>query len=253
MNSIIKLNRRGFAKTIKLTNIGRLVGFNGKDEFYNDTKQEIILQGKQILEFGKNLSEKADKVVDLEGAMVTPSFIDPHTHIFPPKDRSNEFSMRVNKSYQEIAEAGGGIISSVKACRNATFDQLMEVNERNLKRFIAHGTTVLEMKSGYGLNLETEILLLQVINALKNKYAKQIEIIPTFLGAHAFPPEYKDRPNEYVDLICTQMIPEVKKQKLAEYCDVFCENGYFDYDQSLKILKAAKAHKLKIRIHADEF
>jgi imidazolonepropionase len=100
------------------------------------------------------------KTLDAEGALITPGFIDPHTHIFPPKDRADEFAMRVNKSYQEIAEGGGGILSSVRACRGATFEQLMEVNERNVQRFIAHGTTTLEMKSGYGLNLETELLLL---------------------------------------------------------------------------------------------
>lgn len=122
-------------------------------------------------ETGDN-SFKPDKIIDLEGALVTPGFIDPHTHIFPPKDRANEFSMRVNTSYEEIAKAGGGILSSVQACRAATFEQLMEVNERNVKRFIAHGTTTLEMKSGYGLNLETEVLLLEVIRALKLKYSK---------------------------------------------------------------------------------
>lgn len=112
------------------------------------------------------------------------------------------------------------------------------------------------MKSGYGLDLETEIKLLKVINMLKKKYVKQIDIVPTFLGAHAFPPEYKDRKDEYVELIIKEMIPEIRKQKLAEYCDVFCENGYFSAQQALKILRAAKApggHKLKLRLHADEF
>ena len=101
------------------------------------------------------------------------------------------------------------------------------MNEVNVKRFISLGTTTLEMKSGYGLDLDTEVKLLKVINLLKKKYSKQIEIVPTFLGAHAFPPEYKDRKDEYVELLIKEIIPEIRKQKLAEYCDVFCENGYF--------------------------
>jgi len=161
--------------------------------------------------------------------------------------------LRVNQSYQEIAENGGGILSSVKACREASYEQIYEVNERNIKRFIALGTLTLEMKSGYGLNLETEIKLLKVINDLKKKYKKYIDIVPTFLGAHAFPLEYKDKKEEYVQLIIDEMIPAVREQRLAEFCDVFVENGYFDQEQAKRILKAAKANKFKVRIHADEF
>lgn len=161
--------------------------------------------------------------------------------------------MRVTKKYEDIAAAGGGILSSVNACRNATFEQIFEVNERNIQRFIAQGTTTLEMKSGYGLNLDTEIMLLKVINELKKKFKSQIDIIPTFLGAHDIPPEYKRKTNDYVDLIIEKMLPEIKKQDLAEYCDVFCENGYFDDKQATKIIKAAKKLKFKVRIHADEF
>jgi imidazolonepropionase len=161
--------------------------------------------------------------------------------------------MRVNTSYEDIAKAGGGILSSMQACRGATLEQLVQVNERNVLRFIAHGTTTLEMKSGYGLDLETELLLLRAINQLKDKYKKQIDIIPTFMGAHAFPPEFKDDREGYVNEICEKMIPAVAKENLAHYCDVFCEEGYFSYDMSLKILTAAKKHRLKIRLHADEF
>ena len=102
--------------------------------------------------------------MDCKGGLITPGFVDPHTHIFPPKDRSNEFAMRVNKTYQEIAAAGGGIVSSVAACRKSNFDELYIKNEKNVRRFIEFGTTTLEMKSGYGLDLETEILLLEVLN-----------------------------------------------------------------------------------------
>lgn len=182
--------------------------------------------------------------------------MDPHTHIFPHKDRANEFAMRVTKTYQEIAEAGGGILSSVKSSREATFDQIYERNERNLKRFLSHGTTTVEIKSGYGLNLETEILLLEVIKKLRKNYKNVIDIVPTFLGAHAFPAEYRGSEEEkqkYVDIIVNEMIPQIRKRRLAEFCDVFCENGYFDYKMSKKILRKAKSKKFKIRLHADEF
>ena len=167
---------------------------------------------------------------------MTPGFIDPHTHIFPPTDRANEFTMRITKTYQEIAAAGGGIQSSVNSARSAKFEDLYRVNERNLKRFMAHGATTVEMKSGYGLNMDTELLLLEVINKLKKKYEKQIEVVPTFLGAHAFPKEYKDKKDDYVKLLIDQIIPEVRKRKLAEYCDIFCEQGYFDVEHSRMIL-----------------
>ena len=132
---------------------------------------------------------------------MTPAFVDPHTHIFPPKDRANEFSQRAVKTYEQIAAEGGGILSSVKACRESTEEELYAVNERNVKRFIELGTLTLEMKSGYGLDLENELRQLRVINKLKKKYAKQIEIIPTFMGAHAYPPEFKGREDEYIELI----------------------------------------------------
>jgi imidazolonepropionase len=187
----------------------------------------LIEEGK-IRKIGANLDQyDAEYTLDTEHAMVTPGFIDPHTHIFPPNDRSNEFAMRVTKTYQEIAAAGGGILSSVKACRQSTFEELYERNKRSIERFIRLGTTTVEIKSGYGLTTESEIKQLQVINQLKEDYKDMIEIVPTFLGAHAFPPEYKENKDHYVDLICTEMIPDVARLGLAEYCDVFCENGYF--------------------------
>ena len=163
MKSLIQVASRGY-KSLKITNVGKMVGFDRQDKFVTHTNVDVYLKGGKIAKIGKDVEEPEDfkpvKKLDVEGALITPGFIDPHTHIFPPKDRAEEFGMRVNSSYEEIAKAGGGILSSVKACRGATFDQLMEVNEVNVKRFIANGTTTLEMKSGYGLNLETEVLLL---------------------------------------------------------------------------------------------
>ena len=168
------------------------------------------------------------KTIDTQGALVTPAFVDPHTHLFPTKDRSHEFSLRATKTYEEIAAAGGGIKSSVAACREATFDEIYKVNEQIVKRFIAQGTLTLEIKSGYGLNTETEIKLLKVIQALKTNYKKYVDIVPTFMGAHDIPLEFKGNPEGYADLLINEMIPAVKAEKLAEFCDIFCETGYFN-------------------------
>lgn len=204
---------RGFSRITKLANVRQVVGFDSKDQLVRHQNVDVFIRFGKIHKIGSNIPEeeiKADKVVDTKGALVTPGFVDPHTHIFPPQDRSDEFCQRVNLSYEEIAAAGGGIKSSVKACRESTFEKIFEVNERNIQRFIAQGTTTLEMKSGYGLNLDTEIMLLKVINELKKKYAKQIEIVPTFLGAHDIPPEFQGKTSEYVDLIIEKMLPEIK-------------------------------------------
>lgn len=165
--NVLAQTQRQFATATRLANIKTLAGFNREGKFVQHHDCEVIIQSGKIKEFGKKISNeeyKDAKVVDTKGALVTPGFVDPHTHIFPPVDRANEFNMRVNKSYEEIAAAGGGIQSSVKACRKATVEELLQVNEKNVKRFIQLGTTTLEMKSGYGLDLETELKLLEVIN-----------------------------------------------------------------------------------------
>ena len=142
--------------------------------------------------------------------LVTPSFVDPHTHIFPPRDRANEFAMRVTKTYQEIAAAGGGILSSVISCREASEDQIYERNREVMESFIRQGTLTVEVKSGYGLDTESELKLLRVIQRLKTDMKDRIEVVPTFLGAHAFPAEYKGsdaKRDEYVELIIKEMLP----------------------------------------------
>ena len=207
---------RGFAskakpaKTLKLINIKSLVGFKRDDTLLElNNCQMLIKNGKIDTISVEDIPDPCEMVLDTHGALVTPGFVDPHTHIFPPKDRANEFTMRVNKTYQQIAAAGGGIQSSVNACRDASFEELFNVNERNVKRFIAHGTTTLEIKSGYGLNLQCEIQLLRVINKLKKKYAKEIEIVPTFLGAHAYPKEYLQKKEDYVQILIHKIIQAV--------------------------------------------
>ena len=160
--------------------------------------------------------------------------------------------MRVaGKSYEEIASSGGGIISSIQGVRNASEDQLFEECLVRVNFFLAHGTTTIEAKSGYGLTTEDELKSLRVIKRLNKK--SQLDIIPTFMGAHAIPPEFKDNPSGYVDLICEEMIPAVAEEKLAEYCDVFCEEGYFSVIDCRKILETAINYDLKPRLHADEF
>ncbi len=141
----------------------------------------------------------------------------------------------------------------MRACRESSFDEIYERNRRSVERFIRQGTLTVEIKSGYGLTTESEIKQLQVINKLKEEYKDYIEIVPTFLGAHAFPPEFKENRDDYVELICSEMLPEVVKLGLAEYCDVFCENGYFSASQAEKLLVRAKDLGLKLRLHADEF
>ncbi len=222
---------KSFSTVIRLTNINKLVGFRRDGTFFEQRDCEVLIKDGHIESIGKDLSDEKAEVVDTKRALVTPGFVDPHTHIFPPKDRANEFALRAVKSYEEIAASGGGILSSVRACREGSFDEIYEVNRKNVQRFIAHGTTTLEMKSGYGLDTPTEIKLLKVIEKLREEFAQEIEIVPTFLGAHAFPPEYKTNRDGYVDLIVNEMLPEIQKQKLyVEFCDVFCENGYFSVE-----------------------
>jgi imidazolonepropionase len=190
-------------------------------------------------------------VIDAAHKVVLPGFVDCHTHPVFAATREEEFDMRVRgKSYQEIAAAGGGIKSSVKALRSKSKQELIDLALPYLDRLLSYGTTTIEAKSGYGLSLEDEIKMLQVIKELNDFHS--IDLIPTFLGAHEVPPEYKDRKSQYVDLIINQMIPEVAKRKLAVFCDIFCEKGVFDIEDSRRILIAAKKHGFKLKLHADQ-
>ena len=191
------------------------------------------------------------RTIDAEGASVVPGFVDPHTHVVFAGDRRHELHRRLaGASYSDIAASGGGILATVAATRSASEDDLVRAAARRLDEMLANGTTTCEAKSGYGLTTESELKLLRVIARLQMEH--QIEIAPTFMGAHEIPTEFRDRPDAYVALVCGEMIPAVARAGLAEWCDVFCEDGVFTPADAAAILTAARAAGMKLRIHADE-
>ncbi len=212
--------------------------------------QQILINNNKISKIQNKITDQVDEVIDAKNCIVTPGFIDSHTHPIFIGNRANEFIMRLNgKTYDEIKKNGGGILSTIKGVREASLDELFISSMKNIRPFISHGTTTIEAKSGYGLTLKDEVKSLEVIKKINNNL--DIDIVPTFLGAHAIPNEYSS--NEYIDIICNEMIPEISEKKLAVFCDVFCEDGYFNIEQSRSILNVAKSFGLIPRIHADEF
>ncbi len=193
------------------------------------------------------------EVIDCRGLemIAMPGFVDTHTHPIFGGTRADEYDLRAQgKTYQEIAAAGGGIRSSVRQLRAATLEQLIERADRHFRQFLAHGTTTIEGKSGYGLSLEDELKSLNAIAQLRGR--SRLEVIATFLGAHDVPDEFRDRREEYVRLVTEVMIPQVAQEGLAQFCDVFCDSGYFTVEESRTILLAAQKHGLGLRIHAEE-
>ncbi len=214
----------------------------------------VLIENGIIQQIGKSdeisASDEID-VLDADGRVALPGFVDSHTHAVFAGSRENEFAMRAEgKAYQEIAEAGGGILSTMNATRAATKKELLKLANARLNEMMKHGTTTAEIKSGYGLSPEAEMKMLEVIAELKRDH--YVSVVSTFLGAHAFPPEYKERKNDYVELICNYMLPHIAERGLATFCDVFCEQGYFDLHQTEKILLEAKHHGLIPKLHADQ-
>lgn len=190
-------------------------------------------------------------VLSAEGKLVTPGLVDPHTHIVFAGSREHELPLRLRgATYMEILQAGGGILHSAGRTRAASEAQLIEETRKRLDRFLAHGVTTIEAKSGYGLRLEDELKQLRAARALHLEHP--VDLVSTFMGAHAVPPEHKANPEAYVKLVTEEMIPAVAKAGLAEYCDVFCEEGVFTPEQSRQILEAGIKWGLKPKIHADE-
>jgi imidazolonepropionase len=194
---------------------------------------------------------RAENVTSASGKIVMPGFVDPHTHLVFAGSREDEFQMRVEgASYLEILDAGGGILRTVRETRRTGVDKLLEIGFKTLDVMLEHGTTTVEVKSGYGLTVKDEFKILRVTKRLNRLHA--VDVVPTFLGAHAIPLEFKDNPQGYTDLIIEEMIPKVAERKLAEFCDVFCERGIFSLGRTRRILVAGKSHNLKPKVHADE-
>jgi len=194
---------------------------------------------------------ETEESIDGKGMWVTPGLIDCHTHLVYGGNRTNEFEMRLNgASYEEIAKSGGGIISTVKATRETAKDELFRLASKRLSYLMDEGVTSLEIKSGYGLDLASEKKMLEVAEQL-NKYS-DVEISKTFLGAHAIPPEYKGRADDYIDLVCDVMMPELDKLGLVDCVDAFCEGIGFNYKQTQRVFEKAQQLGLPVKLHAEQ-
>ena len=205
----------------------------------------------EITSGGKLPQGDFDEVIDAEGRLATPGLVDGHTHLVFGGYRQNEIPMKLaGAGYLDILRAGGGILDTVRKTRQATFEELYDKSAAFLDEALSLGVTTCEIKSGYGLDMENELKMLEVIKALGEKHP--VDVVPTFMGAHAIPPEYEGKGDEYIDMMCNEVIPEVRKRNLAEFCDVFCEDSVFDAAQSRKYLETARAQGFELKIHADE-
>lgn len=257
--------------SLLLKDVSRLITCRAKDSLPKKGKQlsdigqekntNVFLRNN-IIEFigsSKDLSAflRQNKISDPEeinckNKTVLPGFVDSHTHFVFAGERENEYEMRIKgATYQEIASKGGGILNTVKAVRRASKSDLRKLAEKRLKNFVTYGTTTIEAKSGYGLDFSNELKTLQVINELAKKNKYSLDIIPTFLGAHAVPPELSKE--EYIQLVLYKMIPEIGRNQLAVFIDVFCEKGYFNKKETEEILSSGRKFGLLPKLHTDQF
>lgn len=215
----------------------------------------LVIKNNLIADFGamENLPKiNADKTIDATGKMVLPTWCDSHTHIVYTGNREQEFVDRINGlTYEEIANRGGGILNSAKKLNDSTEEEIYNQSKARLEEIMQLGTGAVEIKSGYGLTVDGELKMLRVIQQLAQNYP--ITIKATFLGAHAFPLEYKANRQEYIDILINQMLPEIAKNKLADFIDVFCETGYFTVSETEQIMEAGIAFGLKPKIHVNQF
>ncbi len=238
-----------------LRNIEKLLTMNGDAQNPLGVIQNaaVIIDGKSIVWVGKedHVPYVVAETFDCLGGVVMPGLVDCHTHLVFAGSRRDEFVLRAQgATYQEIMQAGGGILNTMQATRWATKEELIELALPRLSRMLSYGVTTIEAKTGYGLSLIDELKMLEVMGALNQ--LQPIQICPTFLGAHAIPPEYKNRADDYVDHIIDEMIPQIKTQGIATSCDVFVERGAFTKEQGLRILCAAKAAGLSCKVHAEQ-
>lgn len=215
----------------------------------------LLTENGTITDYGKmeDLPEFSNiKATDLEGRIVLPTWCDSHTHLVYAGNREQEFVDRINGlTYEEIANRGGGILNSAKTLQNTSEEDLYQQSAARLEEVIKLGTGAIEIKSGYGLTKEAELKMLRVIKRLKENY--ELPVKATFLGAHALPPEYKEKREKYIDVVINEILPEVAKQQLADYIDIFCEKGYFTIEDTNKLLQAGKEYGLKPKIHVNQF
>ncbi len=190
--------------------------------------------------------------IDATGKVVMPGLVDPHTHLVFAGSREFELELKLKgRTYLEILAAGGGILRTVRDTRAASEDELFDQSAARLESMVAHGSTTVEAKSGYGLDRDAELRILRTVRRLDEAYP--VDLVPTFMGAHAVPPEFQGRPDDYVRFVSQEVLPAVAREGLARFCDVFCESGVFDQAQSRTVLEAAKALGMGVKVHADEF
>lgn len=247
-----------------IDNIGQLVTVasrgatvkTGHDmkELHVVTEASLLIRDGLIAQIGAANEIHPEREIDrmdAEGLTLLPGFVDSHTHTVFAGSRQNEFTQRAEgKSYEEIAASGGGILSTMEATRKATKKELYKLADHRLDDMMRYGTTTVEIKSGYGLSPESEIKILETIADLKRDH--YATIVPTFLGAHAFPPEFADDHDGYVEKICTYMLPYIAEKNLATFVDIFCEKGYFDLRQTERIMLEAKQLGMIPKLHADQ-
>jgi imidazolonepropionase len=237
---------------------GRPTAGTAMQQLHNLPRGAILIENGTIVDIGDRgqVIGRADRlaideVIDAGGACVVPGFVDPHTHLCFVAPREEEFSQRLaGAAYLDILAQGGGILNSVAAVRACPEEELYQLTRQRALTALALGTTTVEIKSGYGLDTESELKMLRVIARVGR--STPLDIVATFLGAHAVPPEYRDQPDAYIELMIREMLPLVAEQNLARQCDIFCEQGVFSIAQGRRLLAAAKALGFAVKIHADE-
>ena len=250
---------------ILIKNIKKLIQCRTEDESYVSGKDMsslpsvdnafLYIENDKIIDFGEMqdcLYSNVEEVYDAKGSMVLPSWCDSHTHIVYAGDRSSEFMDRIRGlTYQEIAEKGGGILNSAKLLSNTPVEEIYNQSIKRVNDVIKQGTGAIEIKTGYGLNYESELKMLEVIQEIRKNTKLQVK--STFLGAHAYPKDYKENKEGYLDIIINKMLPDFKKRNLIDFIDVFCEEGYFSKEDTERIIIEGKKYDIPAKIHVNQF